>query len=84
MNYNSPNSNNHFTTSDLFLASYLRLVGCQLLSVDRRDQKRVRFVFDGSAEERAMEYFNDRAVVSAAAFARAVAESRNLIYDVGN
>ena len=82
MNYNNQNSNNHFATSDIFLASYLRLTGCQLLSIDRRDRKRIKFVFDGAAEEYAMKYFNGEGMVSASAFSRAISESRNLLFDV--
>ena len=80
MNFNSLKG---FSTSDLFLASFLRLSGCQLLAIDRQDKKRVRFIFDETAEEMAMEYFNNKAMVSAGAFSRAVAESRNMVFDIG-
>lgn len=71
----------NFSTTDLFVASYLRLAGCQLLGIDRRNPRRVRFLFDSSAEEKSLDYFNG-AKIEACRLASAVAESRNLLFDL--
>ena len=73
--------NNSFSTSDLFLASFLRLSGCQLLGIDKRDPKRVKFIFDSSAEEKALDYFNG-ATIEACRLASAVAECRHMLFDM--
>lgn len=57
----------HYRTSDIVLAAYLRLSGCNMVSIEKQGQKGT-FVFEGVSDEQLRTYDLGQALVEPVAF----------------
>lgn len=70
------------STKDLYLAAALHAEGCKYLKVDKTDPTRMVFVFEGgdNANRVEIEWYQDRLVVSATAYAKSIRTFKSLIH----
>jgi hypothetical protein len=73
---------NQFTTSDFYTAVFLLSEGYQLISIDKADPRRFRFVFaDSKDRAKLLEgFFNGQARVEPRKFTAAIKELKSLRY----
>jgi hypothetical protein len=72
-----------FTTSDLYLAAFLRARGCFLSSTACREG-RVFFIFDGDKIAELKQAYLNNGKVNVLDFKSALTELRNLIFNSGS
>ena len=75
-------NNDYFHSFDLGCCAALVSVGYELVSLDKSNPKKVRFVFRKSPQidDVVQEYWNDSLMVNAQAFFNAVKRLKNQIY----
>lgn len=73
---------NQFATSDFYTAVFLLSEEYQLISIDKSDPRRFRFVFaDDKDREKLLEgFFNGQAKVEPRKFVAAIKELKSLMY----
>ena len=73
---------NQFATSDFYTAVFLLSEEYRLVSIDKTDPRRVRFVFaDSEGRAKLLEgFFNGRARVEPRKFTAAIKELKSLMY----
>ena len=73
---------NQFATSDFYTAVFLLAENYQLVSIDKADPRRFRFVFvDGKDRAKLLEgFFNGQAKVEPRKFVAAIKELKSLMY----
>lgn len=76
--------NGKYQTSDLYVASYLLLMGLELLDIDRSDRRRCNFVF-ADREDRAVlvhSFMVGRATANLPDFIYHLKRAKRLLYSV--
>ena len=80
--------NEHFKTSDLYFAAYLRVAGVDLIGTvrDEKDRKRIWFLFDKSGpvslRDLKAEYFNRKSKVAALSFVDEIRVMKHLTHEI--
>ena len=74
---------NQFTTSDFYTAVFLLSEEYQLLSIDKADPRRFRFVFEDHKDRAKLleGFFNGQAKVEPRKFVAAIKELKSLMYN---
>lgn len=77
--------NKHFDTDNFQLASYLLSCSCSLVAVDKRDPRRVIFIFENSPERErhTQDFLTYRGSVEPHKYFSAQRDLKQLIYSSG-
>ena len=72
-----------YSTSDLFLATYLKSIGYELKNMSHVGSK-VTFIFneDEQREKRVFEYYNGKGSIEPLSFVRSYKDLKGIIYNV--
>ncbi len=74
------NSNSHFETSDLTLATFLYASGVILVDIDRTEPRRAIFIFEQPTKELISSYQSGTATINVLAFDNAQNELRARLF----
>ena len=76
-----PSLGNSYATADLYMAAYVEASGVPHRQIDRRDPRRVRFVFPKIEESLLNAWSTASAMVNAIAYSNSIKKLKRLIHE---
>ena len=76
-----PGLSNSYATADLYMAAYVEASGTPHRQIDRRDPRRVRFIFPQIEEKLLHAWTMANALVNAVAYSNSIKKLKRLIHE---